>query len=187
MSGLATATLGDRSAVDGMGSPPITAGSAIAIARVIPGSSASTNELRTMSLPCLTTRATTGNLTRIVGKAKFNRPPDPTQWLERALHHDDYPVALPIHTTSTAWMIVSRHLKRAARDLHEGEDMKAAGLQQGERVDLTSHFEGEKRSARHFSWPYLPRGCTATMFPKQTRSSRSTAWPNGPGSRQASL
>jgi molybdopterin-dependent oxidoreductase alpha subunit len=49
------------------------------------------------------------------------------------------------------------------------EDMKAAGLQQGELVDLTSHFgEGEERSARHFQVaPYLlPRGCTATYFPE---------------------
>jgi len=48
------------------------------------------------------------------------------------------------------------------------EDMKAAGLQQGEFVDLTSHFEGEERSARHFQVaPYLlPRGCTATYFPE---------------------
>jgi len=48
------------------------------------------------------------------------------------------------------------------------EDMKAADLQQGELVDLTSHFEGEERSARHFQIaPYLlPRGCTATYFPE---------------------
>jgi anaerobic selenocysteine-containing dehydrogenase len=49
------------------------------------------------------------------------------------------------------------------------EDMKTAGLQQGELVDLTSYFgEGEERSARHFQvTPYLlPRGCTATYFPE---------------------
>ncbi|MBA2744334.1 MAG: FdhF/YdeP family oxidoreductase, partial [Chthoniobacterales bacterium] len=40
------------------------------------------------------------------------------------------------------------------------EDVMAAGLQQGQLVDLTSHFEGEERSARHFQVaPYdLPRG-----------------------------
>ncbi|MBA2742776.1 MAG: FdhF/YdeP family oxidoreductase [Chthoniobacterales bacterium] len=48
------------------------------------------------------------------------------------------------------------------------EDVKAAGLQQGQLVDLTSHFEGEERAARHFQVaPYdLPRGCTATYFPE---------------------
>ncbi|MBA3762044.1 MAG: hypothetical protein H0X04_01705 [Chthoniobacterales bacterium] len=48
------------------------------------------------------------------------------------------------------------------------EDVAAAGLQQGQLVDLTSHFEGEERVARHFQVaPYdLPRGCTATYFPE---------------------
>jgi molybdopterin-dependent oxidoreductase alpha subunit len=49
------------------------------------------------------------------------------------------------------------------------EDMKAAGLRQGELVDLTSHFgREEERTARHFQVvPYsLPRGCAATYFPE---------------------
>ncbi|MDQ6765583.1 MAG: FdhF/YdeP family oxidoreductase [Verrucomicrobiota bacterium] len=48
------------------------------------------------------------------------------------------------------------------------DDVVAAGLQQGQLVDLTSHFEGEERVAPHFQVaPYdLPRGCTATYFPE---------------------
>jgi molybdopterin-dependent oxidoreductase alpha subunit len=49
------------------------------------------------------------------------------------------------------------------------DDVKEAGLTQGQIVDLTSHFgEGEKRSARHFQIaPYpIARGCTATYFPE---------------------
>jgi anaerobic selenocysteine-containing dehydrogenase len=49
------------------------------------------------------------------------------------------------------------------------EDMKEAGLQQGEMVDLTSHFgENERRTAHQFQVaPYrIPRGCTATYFPE---------------------
>ncbi len=48
------------------------------------------------------------------------------------------------------------------------EDVVAASLQQGQLVDLTSHYEGEERVARHFQVaPYdLPRGCTATYFPE---------------------
>jgi anaerobic selenocysteine-containing dehydrogenase len=48
------------------------------------------------------------------------------------------------------------------------EDVKEAGLAQGQIVDLTSHFEGEKRYARHFQIaPYpIARGCTATYFPE---------------------
>lgn len=49
------------------------------------------------------------------------------------------------------------------------EDIKEAGLQQGQLVDLTSHFgDDEQRCARHFLVaPYqIPRGCTATYFPE---------------------
>ena len=47
-------------------------------------------------------------------------------------------------------------------------DMTAAGLAQGQFVDLTSHYEGEERVARHFMvapHPIAP-GCTATYFPE---------------------
>jgi molybdopterin-dependent oxidoreductase alpha subunit len=49
------------------------------------------------------------------------------------------------------------------------DDVKEAGLIQGQMVDLTSHFgENEKRRARHFQIaPYpIARGCTATYFPE---------------------
>jgi molybdopterin-dependent oxidoreductase alpha subunit len=49
------------------------------------------------------------------------------------------------------------------------EDIKEAGLTQGQIVDLTSHFgENEERHARHFQIaPYpIARGCTATYFPE---------------------
>ena len=49
------------------------------------------------------------------------------------------------------------------------EDMREAGVQQGQFVDLTSHFgDDEKRVARQFMVaPYdIPRGCTATYFPE---------------------
>ena len=49
------------------------------------------------------------------------------------------------------------------------EDVKEAGLTQGQIVDLTSHFgDGEERHARHFQIaPYpIARGCTATYFPE---------------------
>ncbi len=49
------------------------------------------------------------------------------------------------------------------------DDAREAGLEQGELVDLTSHFgDGEERRAIHFLVaPYpLPRGCTATYFPE---------------------
>jgi anaerobic selenocysteine-containing dehydrogenase len=48
------------------------------------------------------------------------------------------------------------------------EDMQAAKLNEGELVDLFSHFEGEQRVARRFTVvPYsIPRRCAATYFPE---------------------
>jgi molybdopterin-dependent oxidoreductase alpha subunit len=48
------------------------------------------------------------------------------------------------------------------------EDMRGAGLVQGEIVDLTSHFRGKERHAERFMVaPYpIPRRCTATYFPE---------------------
>jgi molybdopterin-dependent oxidoreductase alpha subunit len=48
------------------------------------------------------------------------------------------------------------------------EDIAAAGLKEGQLVDLTSHFEGEERQARRFAVvPYsIPRRCAATYFPE---------------------
>jgi anaerobic selenocysteine-containing dehydrogenase len=48
------------------------------------------------------------------------------------------------------------------------EDMREAGLQQGQFVDLTSRFEGEERIARHFMIApiTIARGCAATYFPE---------------------
>ena len=48
------------------------------------------------------------------------------------------------------------------------EDVKDAGLEQGQFVDLTSCYREEERVARHFMVaPFnIPRGCTATYFPE---------------------
>ncbi|MDT5120572.1 MAG: hypothetical protein QOC96_54 [Acidobacteriota bacterium] len=48
------------------------------------------------------------------------------------------------------------------------EDIEAAGLKQGQVVDITSHFEDEERTARSFVVvPYsIPRRCAATYFPE---------------------
>jgi molybdopterin-dependent oxidoreductase alpha subunit len=51
--------------------------------------------------------------------------------------------------------------------LHE-KDVAGLGLTQGQMVDLTSHFHGEKRTAEHFMVvPYnIPRRCAAAYFPE---------------------
>jgi molybdopterin-dependent oxidoreductase alpha subunit len=47
-------------------------------------------------------------------------------------------------------------------------DIKREGFQQGQFVDITSHFEGKTRKAEAFMVaPYeIPEGCTATYFPE---------------------
>jgi molybdopterin-dependent oxidoreductase alpha subunit len=48
------------------------------------------------------------------------------------------------------------------------DDVKDSGLQQGQFVDLTSHYQGEERVARHFMVApiNIPRRNTATYFPE---------------------
>jgi len=48
------------------------------------------------------------------------------------------------------------------------DDMRDAGLEKGQLVDLSSHFEGEVRVAHRFTIvPYsIPRGSAATYFPE---------------------
>lgn len=48
------------------------------------------------------------------------------------------------------------------------DDIRRAGLQQGQIVDLASYHQGEERVARRFMVaPFnIPRGCTATYFPE---------------------
>ncbi|PYL55890.1 MAG: hypothetical protein DMF29_00085, partial [Verrucomicrobia bacterium] len=48
------------------------------------------------------------------------------------------------------------------------DDMNAAGLQQGQLVDLTSYYKDETRVARHFMVApiEIARRCTATYFPE---------------------
>jgi anaerobic selenocysteine-containing dehydrogenase len=48
------------------------------------------------------------------------------------------------------------------------EDIAEAGLKDRQIVDLTSHFQGERRTVRDFSViPYdIPRRCTATYYPE---------------------
>ncbi len=47
-------------------------------------------------------------------------------------------------------------------------DVKELGLSQGQIVDITSHFQGETRTAAHFMvMPYsIPRKCAAAYFPE---------------------
>ena len=52
--------------------------------------------------------------------------------------------------------------------LFEAADLAAAGLREGQRVDVTSHFRGETRCVRDFRLVAydVPRGCAAAYFPE---------------------
>ncbi len=105
-----------------------------------------------------------------IGKAKFVAAPIPKHVIEK----DQY-VMMSIRSHDQ----FNTHiygLDDRYRGVYNGrriifmnpEDVQEAGLQQGQLVDLTSHFEGEKRYAKHFMvTPFeIPRGCTATYYPE---------------------
>lgn len=48
------------------------------------------------------------------------------------------------------------------------QDMAARGLKECQALDITSHYQGQRRHARHFLViPYeIPKGCCATYFPE---------------------
>lgn len=104
------------------------------------------------------------------GKAKFSISPidrhdlAPGQYLMMTIRsHDQF--------NTTVYGLSDRY-----RGVYHGrrvvflnsDDVDEAGLQQGQMVDITSHFNGETRVGRHFMVaPYsIPRGCAATYFPE---------------------
>ncbi|NPC69411.1 FdhF/YdeP family oxidoreductase [Corallococcus exiguus] len=111
-----------------------------------------------------------GRFTTKDGKAHFTVHPMPRHRLEPGQlmmmtlrSHDQY--------NTTVYGLDDRY-----RGIHQGrrvvflhpEDVKARGLTAGQKVDLTSHFQGETRVAREFLVvPYnIPRQCAATYFPE---------------------
>jgi molybdopterin-dependent oxidoreductase alpha subunit len=105
-----------------------------------------------------------------IGKAKFIASPIERLTLERGHYlmmtirsHDQF------NTTIYGLNDRYRGVFNGRRVIFmNADDVREAGLQQGQIVDLTSHFGGEERVARHFQVaPFpIPRGCTATYFPE---------------------
>ena len=171
VAGLAGATLGDRSTVDWKGLAADYNRIRDHIERVIPGFERFNERIARDVFYLPNDARDHRKFNNETGKAKFTVHPIPRNELEPGRYimmtirsHDQF--------NTHIYGLDDRY-----RGIYNGrrvifmnaEDMKAAGLQQGELVDLTSHFgEGEERSARHFQVaPYLlPRGCTATYFPE---------------------
>jgi molybdopterin-dependent oxidoreductase alpha subunit len=170
IAGLAKATLGARTTVDWDTIIGDYGNIRESIARVVPGFENFNQRIREgffhLGHPARDRR----EFTNEEQKAKFtvhrieNQPLEPGQyWMMTIRSHDQF--------NTTIYGLDDRY-----RGVYNGrrvifmnrDDMREAGLQQGQFVDLTSHFQGATRSAAHFQIaPYdIPRGCTATYFPE---------------------
>lgn len=171
VAGLARATLGDRSSVDWEGLVSDYNRIRDHIERVIPGFERFNERIAEDVFYLPNDARDHRKFNNEAGKAKFTIHPIPRNDLEPGRY---------IMMTIRSHDQFNTHiygLEDRYRGVHNGrrvifmndEDVKTAGLRQGDLVDLTSHFgESEKRIARHFQVvPYdLPRGCTATYFPE---------------------
>lgn len=171
VAGLADATLGDRSTVDWKGLAADYNRIRDHIERVIPGFERFNERIARDVFYLPNDARDHRKFSTDAGKAKFTVHPIPRNELAPGRYimmtirsHDQFNT----HIYGLDDRYRGIYNGRRVIFMNE-EDMEAAGLQQGEIVDLTSHFgEGEERSARHFQVaPYdLPRGCTATYFPE---------------------
>lgn len=140
------------------------------ISRVIPGFEDFNRRVREPGGFALPNGPREGRFTTPSGKAHFTVHEmsrlelQPGQLLMMTIRtHDQY--------NTTVYGLDDRY-----RGIHQGrrvvmlnaEDMKDLGLTAGQSVDLTSHFEGQRREAPRFVVvPYdIPRRCAATYFPE---------------------
>jgi molybdopterin-dependent oxidoreductase alpha subunit len=168
---MAAATLGARSATDWAGDAADYDRIRDRIARVVPGFDDYNRRVREpggFALP--NAPRDRREFTTVTGKANFTvhavRPVrlEPGQLLMMSVRsHDQF--------NTTVYGLDDRY-----RGIHGGRrvilmneaDVRELGLRAGQVVDLTSHWKGARRTARHFVVvPYpIPRRCTATYYPE---------------------
>jgi len=140
------------------------------IAMVVPGTEAYNERVRKPGGFYLHNGPREGNFTTATGKAKFTVHALPSHQLRKGellmmtvRSHDQY------NTTIYGLDDRYRGLKGDRRVvlLHR-DDLRELGLKDGQTVDITSHFQGETRTARRFTaLAYdIPRGCACTYFPE---------------------
>lgn len=140
------------------------------ISRVVPGCENYNQRVREPGGFVLYNTARAREWKTTTGKANFTVHPilkwklDPDELLMMTIRsHDQY--------NTTIYGLDDRYRgiynERRVVLMHK-DDLAERGLKAGEVVDLTSHFEGEVRTAPHFiTVQYdLPRGCVATYFPE---------------------
>ncbi|MEZ4474623.1 MAG: molybdopterin dinucleotide binding domain-containing protein [bacterium] len=170
VAGLALATLADRSTVDWAGLAADYHRIRDAIEAVIPGFDA----YNTRALAPGGFRLPNGARDRVwhtaTAKARFTPIEVPELQLESGQYlmmtvrsHDQY--------NTTIYGLDDRYRgilgERRVVMMHP-DDITAAGLVEGQLVDLHSHFDGEVRHAPAFAvvQQSLPRGCVCTYFPE---------------------
>jgi molybdopterin-dependent oxidoreductase alpha subunit len=140
------------------------------IARVIPGFEDMNRRVREPDGFVLPSGARSRRFETAAGRARFSALPlprldlEPDQLLMMTIRsHDQY------NTTVYGLDDRYRGVKGERRVvLIHPDDLKERGLAAGDRVDLTSEFEGETRSVHGFRLLAYdtPRGCIATYFPE---------------------
>jgi molybdopterin-dependent oxidoreductase alpha subunit len=170
VAGLAKATLGDRTTVDWNGLIANYDRVRDHIERVVPGFENFNARVRGEIFYLPNAARDKRQFNNVEGKAKFVisemdlHKLEPGQYLMMTVRsHDQF--------NTTIYGLNDRY-----RGIYNGrrvvfmhpDDVKDAGLQQGQFVDLTSCYRDEERMARHFMVaPFnIPRGCTATYFPE---------------------
>jgi len=170
IAGLAKATLGSRSTVGWDGLVANYDRIRDRIERVVPGFENFNARIRKDVFYLPNDARDRRKFNNPEGKAKFSisqlTPPNlaPDQYLMTTVRsHDQF--------NTTIYGLDDRY-----RGVYNGrrvifmspDDIDAAGLQQGQLVDLTSYFKDETRLARHFMVApiEIARGCTATYFPE---------------------
>ncbi len=167
---LAKATLGNKSTVDWENLVADYDRIRDCIERVIPGFEDYNVRVRKGGGFYLPNLARFGKFATATGKANFtvhaipDYQLDPGQFVMMSIRsHDQF--------NTTIYGLDDRyrgiHNERRVVMLNP-EDMRSANLVKGQVVDLTSHFEGEERVAKHFIVvPYeIPRRCAATYYPE---------------------
>jgi anaerobic selenocysteine-containing dehydrogenase len=167
---LAEATLDGRSNTDWAGLVGDYDRIRALIAAVVPGFDDYNRRVREPGGFYLPNAAREGRFNVDGGRARFTVHPIPRHGLREGelmmatiRSHDQY------NTTIYGYDDRYRGVRGERRVVFlNPDDMKARGLVKGDLVDLTSHFEGEVRTAHRFTVvPYpLPRYCAATYFPE---------------------
>ncbi|PYL34887.1 MAG: hypothetical protein DMF35_03760 [Verrucomicrobia bacterium] len=170
VAGLAKATLGSRSTVGWDGLVANYDRIRDRIERVVPGFENFNARIRKDVFYLPNDARDRRKFNNPEGKAKFSisqlTPPNlaPDQYLMTTVRsHDQF------NTTIYGLDDRYRGVYNGRRVIFmNGDDIKAAGLRQGQLVDLTSYYKDEMRTAGHFMVApmEIARRCTATYFPE---------------------